>query len=161
TPIELARSPKYMEKHDTNYKGKQETNCKGKQNANDSEPLGLVTTSLDTIRPQPVRWLVPSYFPLGKLVIIAGDGGQGKSTLPLDLAACLTTGRPCFGLPHNPLPPADVLLISCEDDYADTVVPRLLCAGANVARVRRVDGQKTKDGKAVPFCLADFQSLEE
>jgi hypothetical protein len=133
----------------------------GKPDKNASESHGLLTTGLDTIHPIPVRWLVPGYLPLGKLVIIAGDGGQGKSTLTLDLTACLTTGRRCFGLGYEPPPPAHVLLISCEDDYADTVVPRLLCAGADLQRVRRVDGKRTNDGRTIPFCLADFQSLEE
>src|SRR5262249_19558829 len=72
----------------------------------------LATTCLADIRPQPVHWLVPGYLPRGKLVLLAGDGGHGKSTLTLDLAANLTTGRPCLGLEYDPLPPCDVLLIS-------------------------------------------------
>jgi hypothetical protein len=127
---------------------------------NGAVPAGLETTCLATILPEPVRWLVPGYLPLGKLNLLAGDGGHGKSTLTLDVAACLTTGRPCFGLTYEPLPPSDVLLISCEDDFADTVVPRLLSARADRCRVWRVDGIKTKDGKTAPFCLDHFQSME-
>jgi hypothetical protein len=126
-----------------------------------SEPVGLVTTCLATIQAVPVRWLVPGYLPLGKLVLLAGDGGHGKSTLTLDLAACLTTGRSCFGLPYEPLAPGDVLLISCEDDYGDTVVPRLLSAGADLNRIHKVDGILTSDGKTAPFSLAHFQAIEE
>src|SRR5262249_47420995 len=88
-------------------------------------PRGLDTTCLATIRPMPVKWLIPNYFPLGKLVLIAGDGGHGKSSITLDTAARLTTGRPCLGLQYNAMSPSDVLIISCEDDYEDTVVPRL------------------------------------
>jgi hypothetical protein len=128
--------------------------------AGDASPAGLATTSLASIRPVPVRWLVPGYLPLGKLMLLAGDGGHGKSTLTLDLAANLTTGRPCLGLEYQPLPPSDVLLISCEDDFGDTVVPRLLSAGADLGRVWKVDGIKTKDGKTAPFCLAHFESME-
>jgi hypothetical protein len=125
------------------------------------DSVGLVTTSLDTIQPAPIRWLVPGYFPLGKLILLAGDGGHGKSTLTLDLAACISTGRPCFGLAHEPLAPAEVLLISCEDDFADTVVPRLLSAGADLTRIRKVDGILTKDGKLAPFSLAHFERMEQ
>ncbi len=39
----------------------------------------LATTRLDEIKPVPIRWLVPGYLPLGKLVLLAGDGGNGKS----------------------------------------------------------------------------------
>jgi hypothetical protein len=129
--------------------------------AGEGEPLGLALTCLSTIRPKPVRWLVPGYLPLGKLVLIAGDGGHGKSTLTLAVTACLTTGRPCLGLAHDPPPPAEVLLVSCEDDFEDTVVPRLLSAGADLARVFRVDGVKTKDGKPAAFSLAHFDAIEE
>ncbi|HET6574063.1 MAG TPA: AAA family ATPase [Fimbriiglobus sp.] len=122
---------------------------------------GLATTGLDGIRPRPVRWLVDRYIPLGKLTMIAGDGGNGKSTLTLALAAAVTTGRAAFGLTYFPYPPADVLLISCEDDYEDTIVPRLLASGANLGRVRRVDGVQTPDGSPAPFSLAHFRQLEE
>src|SRR5262249_17244557 len=43
----------------------------------------LATTSLTEVKPAPVRWLVPDYLPLGKLVMTAGDGGHGKSSLSL------------------------------------------------------------------------------
>lgn len=125
----------------------------------DTHEPGLVTTCLATLRPQPVRWLVPDYIPLGKLVMVAGDGGHGKSTLTLDLTACLTTGRPAFGLDYEPLPPSDVLLISCEDDFEDTVVPRLLSAGADLNRVHRVDGIRSKDGKALPFDMRHYEAM--
>lgn len=104
------------------------------------EPAGLDTTRLDSIRPRPIRWLVPNLIPLGKLVLIAGDGGHGKTTLTLDMAANLTMGRPCFGKDYEAPEPCDVLLISCEDDFEDTVVPRLIAAEADLKRVHRVNG---------------------
>src|SRR5262249_50356009 len=74
---------------------------------------GLVTRGLDDIPRDPGRWLVRGYLPQGKLVLVAGDGGHGKSPLLLGLAAALTRGRPAFGLPSPAGPPADVLLVSC------------------------------------------------
>lgn len=124
-------------------------------------PHGLITTPLDEITPEPVRWLVPEYIPLGKLVLFAGDGGHGKTTVTLQMTAALTTGRPCFGLDYPAPRPADVLVISCEDDFADTVVPRLLAAGADLTRVRRVDGVRGADGKPTPFSLAHYERLAE
>ncbi len=70
------------------------------------EPRGLQTTALTEIRPEPVRFLVEGYLPLGKLVLIAGDGGHGKSSLTLHLTAAVTRGRPAFGLQYDPPPPA-------------------------------------------------------
>jgi hypothetical protein len=121
---------------------------------------GLETQCMNTLNIEPIRWLVPGHIPLGKLVLFAGDGGHGKSTLTLDIAACLTTGRPCFGMNYKPMPPCDVLLVSCEDDAKDTVVPRLLSAGADLSRVWKVEGIKTKSGTVAPFSLAHYEQME-
>jgi hypothetical protein len=124
------------------------------------EPSQLVTTCLSTIRPRPLHFLVPDLIPLGKLGMIAGDGGHGKSSITLHMAACVTRGLPCFGLDYKAPQPGKVLLISCEDDLEDTVVPRLLAAGADLDRVLKVDGIKTRSGKPAPFSLAHFEALE-
>lgn len=127
---------------------------------------GLVTTTLDTVRPEPVRYLVPDLIPLGKLVMFAGKGGVGKTEITLDLTAAVTTGRPAFGLSYPSTDPANVLLISCEDDPADTIVPRLLACGADHSRVKFVkgtDGGTDKAGNHLTgaFTLANFRELEE
>src|SRR5262249_4851137 len=97
----------------------------------------------------------------GKVLLGAGDGGLGKTLVTLHMAAKATLGECCFGLDYLAPPPADVLLLSCEDDFADTVVPRLLAAGANLNRVFRVDGVANPAGKPAPFCLAHYEALEE
>ena len=107
----------------------------------------LKTTRLSDVKARPVRWLVPDLIPLGKLTMIAGDGGHGKSSTTLDLAAALTKGRAAFGLKYDAPPPCEVLLISCEDDLADTVVPRLRAADADLARIHHVEGVPGSDGK--------------
>src|SRR4051794_15612074 len=94
------------------------------QKAQDDEPAALATVRLDTVKAKPVRWLVPDLIPRGNLTMIAGDGGHGKSAATLDLIARLSKGEPAFGLDYKPGGPAESLLISCEDDLADTVVPR-------------------------------------
>jgi hypothetical protein len=125
-----------------------------------AEPIGLVTTRLSSVRPRPVRWFVPGLLPLGKLTLLAGDGGDGKTTITHDISAAATTGQRFFGVYENTLPPSDVLLISCEDDVADTIVPRLLSAGADLNRMQFVDGIKGKGDKPSPFCLAQYQAME-
>ncbi len=126
-----------------------------------TRPKGLATTRLNGIRPRPVRWLVDGLVPLGKLTLLAGDGGHGKTTLTLHLTAAVSTGVAALGRAYDPAAPADVLLISCEDDFEDTIVPRLLAMGADLSRVSRVDGVPTPDGKPAPFSLAHYQQLEE
>src|SRR5262249_42141465 len=70
-----------------------------------------------------------------------------------------TRGRCAFGLTYTPPPPADVLLCYAEDDAQDTVVPRLLAAGADRARVHEVVCKRNKAGKRLPFSLSDCPAL--
>jgi hypothetical protein len=98
--------------------------------------------------------------PLGKLVMLAGDGGHGKSTITYGIAADVSRGRPCLGLTYPAPPPADVLLINCEDDFEDTIVPRLAAAGADLKRIHRVDGVENAQGKPTPFNLACYLAME-
>src|SRR5438876_3610978 len=83
--------------------------------------------------PRPVPWLWTGRIAAGRLTLI-DDPDQGKSFLTLDLAARLTAGRE---LPDGSRPsgPMSVLLLSGEDNREDTIVPRLLAAGADLQRV--------------------------
>jgi len=94
---------------------------------------GLV--NLADVEPEQVRWLWPNRIPLGKLTIIGGDPGLGKSFLTLDLAARLSSGTGWPDRPGEPIEPGSVVLLSAEDDMADTIVPRLMAAGADRTRV--------------------------
>jgi hypothetical protein len=127
----------------------------------ESAPKGLSTTCLAGVSPKPIRWLVPKLIPAGKQVIFAGEGGQCKSTLTLSFAAAITTGQPAFGLAYESPPAGDVLLISCEDDFEDTIVPRLLAAGADLNRCHRVDGTRGPDDKVHPFSLAHVDAVRK
>ncbi len=129
--------------------------------AKEAGPPLLATTCVKDVPVQPLHWLVPDLIPLGKLSMIAGDGGHGKSSLTLDLVACLTTGRPCLGEQYPAHDTADALLICCEDDLADTVVPRLMAMGADLSRVHHVDGVVGEGGKVLPFCLRHYEALDQ
>ncbi len=97
------------------------------------EPSATVQTLAD-VPAERVAWLWPGRLPLGKLVVLDGDPSTGKSTLTLDLAARVSTGtRWPDGAPGTT--PAGVLLLSAEDGLADTIVPRLAAAGADLGRV--------------------------
>jgi len=89
---------------------------------------------LSEVTPEDVSWLWPGKIPLGKLSILEGDPDTGKTTVALDIAARLSSGRsmPCEGVAA---PPAGVVIITAEDGLADTIRPRLEAAGADLQRI--------------------------
>lgn len=88
---------------------------------------GLV--ALSSLRAEQVSWLWDGRLPLGKVVVIDGDPATGKSTLTLDIAARVSTGR---AWPDGAsCRRGGVLLLSAEDGLEDTIVPRLDAAGAD------------------------------
>src|SRR5262249_43963577 len=95
------------------------------------QPASLLT-------PRDLAWLWPGRLALGKLAMLDGDPGLGKSLLALDLCARLSTGRPFPDGTPGPGPAASIFL-NGEDGDGDTPVPRLLSLGADLERapVRR------------------------
>jgi hypothetical protein len=133
---------------------------------NDSYAGEPLVRRLDTIPSSQIAWLWPGRVPLGKLTLIAGDPGLGKSFVTLDMIARTTMGdpwpdgAPCVVRPRwndepgpddvitgpivrpNPDVPvgADCVLLSAEDDPGDTIRPRLEALGADLRRVTLVQG---------------------
>jgi hypothetical protein len=92
-----------------------------------------IGTLLSTVTPERVVWLWPGRIPLGKLTVIDGDPGLGKSAMTMDLAARMSVGQP---FPDGtPTEAAGVVLLTAEDGLADTIVPRLSAAGADLERI--------------------------
>ena len=111
----------------------------------------------DRIQPEPIDWLWGGWLAAGKIHILGGQAGAGKTTLALALAASLTSGgRWPDG---SKAPRGDVVIWSGEDDPTDTLVPRLLAMGADMRRVHFVSGL-TEDGKRRAFDPAsDVEAL--
>lgn len=88
-----------------------------------------------------VKWLWKPYIPLGKITIIQGDPGEGKTTLALSIAAALTQGE---NLPNEVeiKAPVNVIYQTAEDGLADTIKPRLEAVNADCARVLVIDESK-------------------
>ena len=101
------------------------------------------------IKPLSITWLWDGWLPAGKLTILAGAAGTGKTTLALGLAAALTSGgkwpdgRHCNRL-------GNVLIWSSEDSPDDTLVPRLIASGADMSRCHFIEGI-VENGESVPF----------
>jgi len=98
----------------------------------------LKMISMDSVQVEEVRWLWYPYIPCGKITIVQGDPGEGKTTFALALVAALTKGLP---LPEmvGELPPINVIYQTAEDGLADTIKPRLLSLGADCSRVLVID----------------------
>lgn len=110
------------------------------------------------IEPVAIRWLWPDWLAKGKLHILAGAGGTGKTTLLLGLIATLTSGgRWPDGSPCSE--PGNALIWSSEDDPADTLIPRLVAAGADLSRVHIIQGRTNAQGDQDPFDPATDMDL--
>lgn len=87
----------------------------------------------DQVQTQRIAWRSRGRIARGKMTILDGDPGLGKSTLLMDWAAKVSRGEP---LPDgDPQPERGVLLICAEDDPADTIVPRLIAAKAELSQI--------------------------
>lgn len=122
------------------------------------KPLGAPEPSMVSVtlvrgtevKERPIHWLWPGWIAQGKLTILAGAGGTGKTTLALGLAATITTGgRWPDGATCSK--PENVLVWSAEDDIADTLKPRLMACGADVSRVYFVQALIDEEGNSLPF----------
>jgi RecA-family ATPase len=107
------------------------------------------------VRPAALEWLWPGYLARGKLALLDGDPGMGKSLITLDLVARLSRGGPLPDGTAAPRPITSVLL-SAEDEAGDTIRPRAEAAGADLSRlvVPKFNGR-------VPQFPDDLPALEE
>ena len=86
-----------------------------------------------------VSWLWYPYIPFGKITVIEGDPGEGKTTLILKIAALLSKGLPLPCMDDIPYEPMAVIYQTAEDGLEDTIKPRLEQAGADCSKIRVID----------------------
>ena len=94
---------------------------------NVSVPLEVIKAS--EIEPKEVKWLWYPYIPFGKVTLLQGDPGDGKSKLMLSIAALLSKGDPLPFTDTDETEPMTIIYQTTEDDADDTVVPRFNAAG--------------------------------
>ena len=102
----------------------------------------LKLISMRDIQTEDVQWLWYPYLPRGKLTIVQGDPGEGKTTFVLAVISALTRGEPLPECEQAP-EPVNVIYQTAEDGLADTIKPRLEAAGAEIGRAscrERVSG---------------------
>lgn len=105
----------------------------------DDKPYRLI--NMADVEAKEVSWLWHPYIPYGKITIIQGDPGEGKTTFILHLAALLSKGDklPCDDEARMPV---NVIYQTAEDGLEDTIKPRLVEAGADCSRILVIDESK-------------------
>ena len=86
-------------------------------------------TKASEIKVREIEWLWYPYIPFGKITVVQGDAGDGKSTFVLNLAAMLSRGQPMPFTDGTGQAPINIIYQSSEDDADDTIVPRFISAG--------------------------------
>ncbi len=123
---------------------------------------GPQLTTMNNIESQEITWLWPGRVPMGRITLLVGKPGEGKSYVSLDMAARISTGTPW---PDGAdCPRGSVILCSAEDDPADVIRPRLDAHRADVSRIVLLSGVKRLIGDEVQegaFTLHDVACLEE
>ena len=121
-----------------------------------------VLMTMANVAARSIDWLWPQRIAAGRLSLLVGRPGCGKSFLTCDMASRISTGTPWPD--GSPCPRGSVILISAEDDPADTVRPRLDAHRADVSRVYMLRAVKRTDDTGreteVMFSLADIDALE-
>lgn len=101
----------------------------------------LKLINMRDVEVESVSWLWYPFIPYGKVTIIQGDPGEGKTTLVLQIIARLTKGESIID--EKEKPPINVIYQTAEDGLADTIKPRLLSADADCSKVLVIDDRDT------------------
>ena len=115
-------------------------------NRRDEPNLKLI--NMEQVEVEKIDWLLYPFIPCGKVTIVQGDPGEGKTTMVLQIIAKLTKGEavlpsgsdePALEEKTMDLEPVNVIYQTAEDGLGDTIKPRLLSAGADCSRVMVID----------------------
>lgn len=101
----------------------------------------LKLINMEDIKCENVEWLWYPFVPYGKITIIQGDPGEGKTTLVLQMIAKLTRGETIIN--SETKEPINVIYQTAEDGLSDTIKPRLVAANADCSKVLVIDDKET------------------
>lgn len=122
---------------------------------------GLVLRRGSNVKMKPIRWLWRNRFAIGKVSMMTGDPGLGKSQVSLMMAAKVSIGG-AWPNDEGSAPVGNALILCCEDDVSDTVGPRLVAAGANMDRIYIAEAVREGEGTERMFNMsADIQQIDK
>ena len=107
-----------------------------------SKPESVKIIRMSDVELTPVEWLWKPYLPFGKLSVLQGNPGEGKTYFAMHLAAACTNGKLLPNMEH--MEPFNVIYQTAEDGLGDTVKPRLIEAGADLDRVLVIDDSEVQ-----------------
>ncbi len=112
----------------------------------------------DKIIPKPIEWVWDGWLAIGKLMLLAGAPGTGKTSIALTIGATISRGGQ---LPDGTnVREAKVLIWSSEDDPTDTIIPRLIAANANLSNIKIIQSVDTGKDNRCFDPSKDFPLLE-
>jgi putative DNA primase/helicase len=124
----------------------------------------IVAIRGDKVSPESINWAWKNRFAFGKMAMVAGDPGLGKSTLLVEIAALHTIGGD-FPCGEGKAIPCEVAILTAEDGLSDTLAPRLIAAGADMSKIHFLTGTKADDaaeGEAAMFDITqDIATLRK
>jgi AAA domain-containing protein len=122
----------------------------------------LVVLDAANVKPEKIEWVWEGRIARGEHSTVAGDPGAGKSQFTMAVVAAVTTGGmwPCD---EGRAPLGNAVILSAEDNVAKTLIPRLIAAGADLARIRIVNGTYVQDrnGNQMFNLQSDLDLLEQ
>ena len=107
-----------------------------------SKPETVKIIRMSDVELTPVEWLWKPYLPFGKLSVLQGNPGEGKTYFAMHLAAACTNGKLLPNMER--MEPFNVIYQTAEDGLGDTVKPRLIEAGADLDRVLVIDDSEVQ-----------------
>lgn len=121
---------------------------------------GLDVICMSDVKPMAIHYVWQNWLAYGKVHVLAGEGGRGKTTLLHDWAARVTRGDNWpDGSPGTT--PGSVIILASEDDVEDTIAPRLIAAGADMAKVHVVRSVRHDNVRRGFSLQADLEKLLE
>ena len=110
---------------------------------------------------RPIKWLWSGVMALGKLIILSGEPGLGKSQVSLFVASVVSKGG-YWPVTNEKIKSGNVLILSAEDGAQDTIIPRLEALGANLDNIHIICAVPIENGKERSFDLTlDVEKLQK
>ncbi len=136
--IEAAEPPKMLKHSKDAHNISLNTFGQDEHLRKDETVVPIVYRRCSDVIPKPILWLWPGRIARGKVSMLAGNPGLGKSQITANMAAIITTGG-YWPVDRTHCDVGNVIFISAEDDAEDTIRPRLEAAGADLSRIFFLD----------------------
>ena len=122
------------------------------------QKIGLLIVRASTVKTKPIKWIWPGILAQGKLVLLAGDPGLGKSQVSLFICATISSGGQ-WPVSGGTCEKGNILILSAEDGADDMIVPRLKAVNADLEKIHIIEAVKTDDGNEKTFDLSSDVEL--